>query len=135
MTPPFELERPQRREPTVNLSALIDVIFILMIFVILGANFDRLRALGIELPEGDATATAPPQTVTVVVPLEGPVRVDGVSVEVGALVKHLRRRREDASALVIEADRGLPLQRAVDLLDAAREAGFLSVSVATRPRP
>lgn len=134
MSASFDLETTRRREPNINLSALIDVIFILMIFVILGANFDRLRVMGIELPRGDAQAVAPPETVIVVVPLEGPVRIDGRDVPEEAIRSALEARRTNASALVIEADQGLALQRAIDLLDAARAAGFSAVSVATRPR-
>ena len=134
MSTSFELEGPRRREPTINISALIDVIFILMIFVILGANFDRLRAMGIELPQGHAQAVAPPETVTVVVPIEGPVRIDGREVADADVRSVLEARRKEASALVLEADKGLALQRAIDLLDAARAAGFTAVSVATRPR-
>jgi biopolymer transport protein ExbD len=131
---PFDLESSRRREPSINISALIDVIFILMIFVILGANFDRLRSMGIELPQGDARAVAPPETVTVVVPVEGPVRIDGREVPASDVRAVLEARRAEASALVLEADKGLALQRAIDLLDAARAAGFTAVSVATRPR-
>jgi len=134
MSPWFELERPSRREPTINLSALIDIIFILMIFVILGAHFDRIRAMGVDIPEGDATGAKAPEVVTVQVPMQGPVLVDGVEVPATALIEHLRARRASVPALVLEADRGLALQRAIDLLDAARTAGFTSVSIATRPR-
>jgi biopolymer transport protein ExbD len=132
---PFEIERPQRREPQINLSALIDVIFILMIFVILGASFERLRAMGIDFPEGDAQAAAPPNTITIVVPLDGPIRIDGRDIPGARVTDELKGLRRAADALVIEADKGLPLQRAIDVLDAARAAGFDAVSIATRPRP
>jgi len=132
--PELEFDRPRRRDPSINISALIDVIFILMIFVILGASFEQLRAMGVELPEANTDNVAPQQTVVVVVPLDGDIRVDGQAVDVESIAEVLRQRREDADALVIEADRGLPLQRAIDLLDAARSAGFEAVSIATRPR-
>lgn len=134
MSPDFEIERPRRREPSINISALIDVIFILMIFVILGASFERLRAMGIELPQGDTENVAPTDPVTIIVPVDGPVRIDGRELRGDEIIAHLRERRREVSSLIIEADRGLPLQRAIDLLDAARTAGFTAVSVATRPR-
>ncbi len=131
----FELDGPRRREPTINISALIDVVFILMIFVILGASFERLRALGIQLPQGDSTDAPRSEPIMIVISAEESPLVDGVVVPMHRLREHLETRRSESDAVVIQADRTLPLQRVIDLLDAARAAGFTAVSVATQPRP
>jgi biopolymer transport protein ExbD len=130
----FELERPHRAEPTINLSALIDVVFILMIFVILGATFDRLRAIGVDLPESTATAEAPKTPVVIRVTVDGQLFLNEEALSFDALVPALKEARVKSESLLVQADARVPVQRAVDLLDAARSAGFADASISTLPR-
>jgi len=130
----FELERPHRAEPTINLSALIDVVFILMIFVILGATFDRMRAIGVDLPESTATEQAPETPVVVRVTAGDELFLDDTPLDFEGLVPALKKARAKSESLVVQADARVPVQRAVDLLDAARSAGFVDASISTLPR-
>jgi biopolymer transport protein ExbD len=130
----FELDPVRREEPSINLSALIDIVFILMIFVILGATFDRVRALQIELPQSDAVAEPDRDLARIRVPAEGPITLNDRPVTLDALPAALRALTDTADNVVIQADRDTPLQRAVDLLDIARSAGFEAASIATLPR-
>ncbi|MEM1022664.1 MAG: biopolymer transporter ExbD [Myxococcota bacterium] len=130
----FELERPRRPEPSINLSALIDIVFILMIFVILGATFDRMRAIGIDLPESSVTQQAPETPVIIKTTADGTLFLNEEAVAEEGLGAALRAARAQSESLVIQADASVPVQRAVDLLDAAREAGFVDASISTLPR-
>ncbi|MGF1510476.1 MAG: ExbD/TolR family protein [Myxococcota bacterium] len=130
----FELDPPSRSEPTINLSALIDVVFILMIFVILGATFDRVRALDIELPQSDAEAEVDPDLARLQVPANGLLILNDSPVSLKELPNALEAIKGKASNLVIQADKNTPLQLAVDLLDIARAAGFEGASLSTLPR-
>lgn len=134
MSTPFELAEPRRRKPTIQLSALIDVVFILMIFVILGANFERLRGMEVDVPRTD-TSEAATLGVVVEIPAEGPVRVEGQPVsDLDTLTERLRARRTEARTVTLRADQTVPLQRAMDVFDAARAAGFEGIDLVTRPR-
>lgn len=135
MNHPFELEAPRRQAPTIQLSALIDVVFILMIFVILGASFDRLRSMQIALPQSESADASEPGLL-IEIPSSGPLRIDGDALPDGAdLNALLRARRAKADSVTLRADRDTPLQRAIDVLDAARTAGFEAIDVVTRPKP
>jgi biopolymer transport protein ExbD len=126
----------RRPAPTINLSALIDIIFILLIFVVLAANFDRLRDLDVSLPSARGTGKADPKALVVTVPQEGPLRIDGKELDAANLEQHLRTLRATHESLLIAADGQVALERAVQVLSSASSAGFQSVSIATQePSP
>lgn len=122
----------ERRQPTISLSALVDVLFILIVFVILAADFDRTRVLDVELPASSEGAALATDRVELVVPLAGPMRVGGAVIADDELDARLAKARRGARELVIAADGGLALERAVALIEAAKRAGFATVSIATR---
>jgi biopolymer transport protein ExbD len=128
-------ESYRRSEPEISLSALVDVLFILVVFVMLAANFEQARAIDLTLPAGGALPEpTKEQPVVVTVPARGPVRVDQREVASDQLETHLRELRAQKSRLVLSADRGLPLERATEILSMAQNAGFTAVSIATRAR-
>lgn len=127
---PFEVSR--RPPPTLNLSALIDVVFILLIFVVLAANFDRIQSIDVNLPSAQAAAPASSDALTLVIPASGALRIDGVEVAAESLTERLRALRADHEALLLVADGAVAFERAVAVLGDAAAAGFQNVSIATR---
>jgi len=127
---PFEVTR--RAPPTLNLSALIDVVFILLIFVVLAANFDRIQSLDVNLPSAQATSPASSEALTLVIPASGAVRLDNVAVAPEELTERLRALRGQHEALLLVADGAVAFERAVAVLGDAAAAGFQNVSIATR---
>ena len=59
----MEFDLPRRQVPTINLSALIDIAFILVIFIVLAANFQRIQNVDVKLPRADAEARADPHAL------------------------------------------------------------------------
>lgn len=129
----MQFESYRRRVPTINLSALVDVLFILIVFVMLAASFDRVGALDVDVPNARSVAEPDRDAVRLVVPRQGPMRLEGEPVsleELGARLEEIRRGR---SALILVADGDIALARAVTILDRASGAGYTSVSIAARP--
>ncbi|MEM9490518.1 MAG: biopolymer transporter ExbD, partial [Myxococcota bacterium] len=87
------------------------------------------------LPDG-ADATRPPADgLAVIVPLTGPVVIDGESISSDQLDMRLAAARDRTAAVTIVEDGQVPLTRITALMHAADRAGFTSVAIATRPRP
>lgn len=128
----MEFPRPRRNSPSINLSALIDIIFILVIFVVLAANFDRLQELEVNLPSAEGSRDATSEALVVTVPKDGPFKVGEEEVEESELLARLRDLRKDNESLVIAADGTVELERAVKVLGEASKAGFSMVSIATQ---
>jgi biopolymer transport protein ExbD len=129
---PLQFHTARRESPTINLSALIDIIFILVIFVVLVANFDRLRDIDVTLPSATATGESDARALVVTIRPEGPLQLDDEEVEEAALGGRLRELRDRHEALLVVADGQVALERAVKVLGEASAAGFTAVSIATR---
>lgn len=123
----------RKREPVqLDLTALIDVVFILVIFVVLAASFQRMRELSVTLPQAADGAVADTTSVTVEVPVEGPLLVAGRRVSEQALAEVLQAQGGAERGVLLQLDAEASVQRAVRILTMVRSAGIERVSIATQ---
>lgn len=122
--------------PTINLSALIDIAFILVIFIVLVANFDRIQELKVDLPQvdGQTTAKETPKTARIVIPIAGLVQIEGEDVAWDVLAMRLADLRQSHEGLSIEADGEASVTRALRVLAEAQKQGFADVAFITAPK-
>jgi biopolymer transport protein ExbD len=130
--------RPRRREsPDVNLTPLIDVVFLLLIFFMVSTTFDREAELSIELPTASgkpaATKEAP---IDVSIDLQGRYFVNGKPL-VNTQLPTLKRALEIAAggktpAIVINADANTSHKSVVQVMDAASQLGLSRLRFAAR---
>jgi biopolymer transport protein ExbD len=131
----------RRRSPdaSVDLTPLIDVVFLLLIFFMVTTTFVQEGRLSLELPEADTEATVEPsEPVQVLVSTRGEYLVGGRTLaddDIDTLLEALRDASGgDASLpLVITADGRAPHASVVRVMDAAGRLGFEAVRIATRP--
>jgi biopolymer transport protein ExbD len=128
-----ELKRRHRPTPTLNLSPLIDVVFILLVFVVLIARFADQERLDVDVPTAEGGRPAELDALFVEVDSDGGVWLQGVAVDPEVLLVALQGERQRYHRVVLVADRRTGLQQAVEIISAARLAGFEGVAVATRP--
>ena len=127
-----------RDSPEINLTALIDVVFLLLIFFMVSTTFEWRSELSIELPEASARESARDDPVVdVAIDAEGNVHVDGRRLddsEVRTLQSALASaaRGVDSPQVVISADARTPHQSVVTVMDAARRAGLYRLTFATQ---
>ena len=128
----------QRDSPEINLTPLIDVVFLLLIFFMVSTTFERRSELSVELPEASAPASIRDDAVIdVVIDAGGGVHVEG-SPLADPLPGSLRRalanaaRGLDSPPVVISADAQTPHQSVVTVMDAARQAGLYKLTFAAQ---
>lgn len=113
-----------------NITPLIDVVFMLLVFFMLATNFARYRLIGVDSPDKRPVAAISEGAVVILLAGDGVVEVDNVRYprdQLGAAV---------ASILAIDPHRdfllrpvpGIPLQEAVTAYDEARAAGARRLS-------
>ena len=127
--PTFRTPAP-RRFP-VGLTALVDVVFILLVFFMLASSFLEWRAVELKLP-AEAAVGAPDEPVLVVsIADDGALRLDGERIAVAELGVHLHRRLADdpARSVLVRAAGRVPLQRTIAVLEAVSDAGGRNVSL------
>lgn len=125
-------------EPEVNLTSLIDVVLLLLIFFMVSTSFVREAELNIQLPE----ASAEPMTGAERAPLEIAISAEGgYFVNDRALVNNrpetLRRALETTAGetrdvpITIRADARATHQAVITAMDTAARLGFVQVNLAT----
>ena len=128
----------QRESPEINLTPLIDVVFLLLIFFMVSTTFERRSELSVELPEASAPASIRDDAVIdVVIDAGGGVHVEGSPLadpRPGSLRRALANaaRGLDSPPVVISADAQTPHQSVVTVMDAARQAGLYKLTFAAQ---
>jgi|TARA_B110000090_G_C13229591_1_gene388037 biopolymer transport protein ExbD len=129
--------RPQR-DNSINLTPLIDVVFLLLIFFMVTTTFTRETRMLISLPEAEAESIANEQKIVeLVVSKDGSYAVDGQSL-INRDIKTIMAALKDASAgdkqipLVITADALSTHQAVITAMDAAGRLGFETLNIATQ---
>ncbi len=129
--------RPQR-DNSINLTPLIDVVFLLLIFFMVTTTFTRETRMLISLPEAEAENLSNEQvTLELVVSKEGSYAVNGQSL-INRDIKTIMAALKDASAgdnempLVITADAQSTHQAVITAMDAAGRLGFKTLNIATQ---
>ncbi len=130
--------RPHRREPAdINLTPLIDVVFLLLIFFMVSTTFKDEARLRVQLPEaqGEEIPVEEPEMIRLVIDRSGFFNVDDRAVvdrETEALVEVLKERLGEREPLpvLIQADAETPHQAVMTALDAASQAGLVQIAFA-----
>lgn len=134
----MKFHRQHRDELAINLTPLIDVVFLLLIFFMVSTTFTRETQLTIDLPEaqGQLKETVEEQ-IEILVDESGSYRVNGE-----ALVDNRMRTLQAAIYKISTGDTTMPMtisadaqaahQAVVQAMDAAGQMGFVHLSITTR---
>jgi len=128
-----DIPRPPAPEVRINLSPLIDVVFILLVFVVLVAKFVDLERVDVDVPTSAAGEKQTKMALLVQVQEDGTVTIAEREVEKAEYRGLLKRLRDAHDRVVIVADKSVHLERVVDVLSAARLEGYEQVAIATAP--
>ena len=125
-------------EPEVNLTSLIDVVLLLLVFFMVSTSFERESELRIQLPQADVTdaATPPVDSLEIIITEQGGFLVNEV-----ALVNSRPLTLRQAIRSVVGDDRDLPItiradanakhQHVVTAMDVVGRLGFVNINIAT----
>jgi biopolymer transport protein ExbD len=131
-------ERRPRNQVDLNVTSLVDVLFLLLIFFTLTSTFKRAGELDLKLPK--STTAAPggiegkSKPVELVLTEHGMLLLNGASTTFDQLPAKLRdaHERQPDGQVMIEAEEKVEHGRIVRLLDAVRAAGFTGVGIGVR---
>ena len=127
----------QKRSPddvNIDLTALIDVVFLLIIFFMVTTTFQAKSGISIRLPEADSQmASEEVKRVVVSVKKDGNTFFGDEKVDMKTLgEKFAEVAKSKADTLVvIRADESVAHGRVVTVMDSARSAGLTSLAIAT----
>ena len=134
----MKFQRSLKEEVSVNMTPLIDVVFLLLIFFMVTTTFSRNTDLLINLPEATGQATEqPPLEIEILVAQNGTYSVNGRQL-INTEPEILMRTVAEVSAgdttipLIITADANTTHQSVVTVMDVVAQLGFTSLNIATR---
>lgn len=134
----MEFRRQVRTEEGINLTPLIDVVFLLLIFFMVSTTFTNETHLAVDLPEASVEASTVSSTgIDIVISSAGDYAINGQSV-INKQAKTLRAALEQTAAgdfkqrLTITADANTPHQAVVRAMDVAGQLGFAQLDITTK---
>jgi len=123
-------------ELDVNLTPLIDVVFLLLIFFMVSTTFDQKSELNIDLPEakGEVTKTEN-QVLEISIDAEGDFYINDkilANQSIQTLMKELAAKvdRNNQQTIIIAADKNTPHQSVMRVMDAARRLNLTHLTFA-----
>lgn len=133
----MRLQGNRREEPDVNLTPLIDVVFLLLIFFMVSTTFERETEISIELPEASGKPVEQQrQMVEISIDEKGRYFVNKeevINTQLETLKQAIKKAAggEEKPRVLLSADKMTPHQAVITAMDAARQLGFVSLTFAT----
>lgn len=126
--------RKKEEDPKVDLTPMVDVVFLLLIFFMISTTFIETPGLSIKLPQSSATTvTQSSEEIRIYISREGEIAYKNEPLTVSELTSLLMSYRGQARdmAFFLFADRDARHGRVVQVMDLAREAGFGKLAIGT----
>lgn len=134
----MQFKRQVRNEEGVNLTPLIDVVFLLLIFFMVSTTFTKETHLKVDLPEAQAqAATKSAEQIEVLISASGSYSVNGqalVNSQLQTLMAAIDEKGQGNTKLpfIITADAKATHETVVRVMDAAGRLGYVNLSVTTK---
>ena len=134
----MKLSLRTRAQPEVNLTSLIDVVLLLLIFFMVSTSFVKHSQISISLPQADNAAVVeePPEKIDIMISANGTYLVNGrelINNRPGTIRNALQKvsNGDTELPLTISADANARHQHVVTAMDVAGRLGFTRISIAT----
>lgn len=117
----------------IDLTPMLDVVFIMLIFFIVTASFVKEAGIEVNRPEASSAESKENVNILVAVSATNEIWIDQRRVDVRSVRSVIERMHAEnpKGAVVVQADAASNTEAVVAVIDAAREAGVVDVSLAT----
>lgn len=125
--------RKKKSSQEVDMGPLIDMIFILLIFFVVSTTFNKDMNLELERPDAKSSSMASTKAIRVFIDRNGNTYVDEQPVKIWMLQSRVRDlvAVSDSKNVLVVADRLIPAERLIEVVDQCKLGGATSVGVAT----
>jgi len=126
--------KPNRRlSAKLDMTPMIDIVFLLLIFFMLTANFMTQEGIKINLPNAKSITPQSEEEITVYINSVGKVYLAGRELNYKNLYGKLHSliKNSNNKLVVVKSDRNVILDKVVSVMDIAKDAGAEKLSIAT----
>ncbi len=126
----------QSRRVSLDMTPLIDVVLMLVIFFMLTTTFVLAPGIKVDLPKGRSVQRAREADRVVIITKEGTVYYQDEQMDLATLQAALQQAQREQPSLrvVIKADKNALHGRVVDVMDMAKGMGIERLAIATAPK-
>lgn len=132
--------RKQRSELTVDLSPLIDVVFLLLIFFMVSTRFKEDHGLDLDLPQAESRQSTETERITLYIGKDGNIKLNDQAIAEDQLQEQLRQALSSSEdkMVLLHVDKDVQHGMVVEIMDTAKAAGASGLTFAAkskRPSP
>lgn len=127
------VRRGRRKRVTINITSLIDILFLLIIFFVVTSTFLEQPGMRLDLPSAETAVATEVRELVLEMNASGQMRLGNDEVTLDSLHQALASRIEEGNAeklLVIRADRGARHGDVVRVMDIAKQVGVRDLVIA-----
>lgn len=127
--------RTRLEEKGLDITPLIDAVFLLLIFFMVTTVFTTPPGLKVDLPKAAESDVPPEKDLNIIISKDGEMELNGEAVTFENLRDRLREAKEAyrSRVLIIKADKEALHGMVVRVMDAAKSVGIEDLSIATEP--
>jgi biopolymer transport protein ExbD len=122
----------QDEDTGIDLTPMLDVVFIMLIFFIVTSSFIREAGVEVQRPQADSASAQDKGNILIAITAEGAIWMDKQQIDIRSVRAHVERMRVDQpdGAVVVQADQDARTGLVVQVMDQARLAGVRDVALA-----
>ncbi|MDZ7791273.1 MAG: biopolymer transporter ExbD [Xanthomonadales bacterium] len=122
-------------DPEINITPMLDIVFIMLIFFIVTTSFIRETGVEVERPTALTAEPRPQGNVLIAIRDNDEVWMNKQQVEIHEVRPEVERARAEnpESAVVLVADRGARTGTLVEVMDQVQAAGISRISISAEP--
>ena len=119
-------------ESEVNITPLIDIVFIMLIFFIVTATFVKETGIDVNKPDAPTAEVKKKANILIAIDANNNIWLDRRKIDVRSVVPNIKRLRAEnpEGSVVIQADEESKNKMLVEVMDAARQAGVTNIALA-----
>jgi biopolymer transport protein ExbD len=122
----------RRQSLEVNITPLIDVVFLLLIFFMVSTSFVVSSSIEVDLPKAKGESLEVKRNVRISITNAGSININGMRYDDDKVLAVLEKLKEDRpeATVIIEADKAATHGKVVFVMDASRKSGFEKFAIA-----
>jgi len=124
------LQMPSDSQPEINMSPMVDMIFLLLIFFMVTTVFTKDAGIGIARPSAESASSLPEEALVLTLSENGEIRHSGQLYQLTQIPALIKEQLNGKGAVTIIADKTTSTGLTIQLIDQCRLAGIEDVSIA-----
>ncbi len=124
----------QEEESEINITPMLDVVFIMLIFFIVTATFVKEAGIDVNRPDAATAVKQEKANILIAIGANNDIWIDRRQVDIRSVRPNIERLHAEnpQGSVVIQADKESKTDTLIQVMDASRQAGVYNVSIAAQ---